>query len=422
MSNNTNEKNPVVISAETAKKTRKKRTMIIPMAVSFLLAFILWFYVMSVESPMYTKTFSAVPVTVVQGNSSMSVYSGSNSTVDLTVSGKKSVLNQLSSSDFEVTADISSYTVAGRYNVPLSFTMPDGTSKSASSVDSVSLYIDVRSSKSVPVTVKFGEYKLDGGYELSESAVEKSPETVNVTGPASLLETIESAQVTVNLGDVTSSKTVNSEFTLVGADSAAVESPYISTDVKNVTVRVPVFLTRTLPLEVVYRYGFFDSSNCKVDIYPSTVTVRGEVEVINSMDAFVASTVDEKFTQPGTYTAALTAPDGVTVTDGTESATVTISLFGLSTKTVNATNIVIKNPDGETYEAAQDSVAVALRGPSDILDEVGADDVTVIVDLSAHNAYQQSFKANAEIKIADEYSSSVYELNTYTVQVTRTDG
>ena len=415
-----NEKNPVVISADTTGKTRKKRAFIIPMLVSFLLAFILWFYVMSVESPMYTKTFTGVPVTVEKGNSTMSDFSGAK-TVDLVVSGKKSVLDKLDSSSFEVTADISDYTKAGKYEVPLSFTMPSGTSKSSSSVDVVKLYIDVKSQKSVPVAVKFGEYKLDGGYELSESAVEKSPETVNVTGPATLLDEIESAQVTVNLGDATSSKTVNSEFKLIKANGDEVENLYISTDISNVTVRVPVFLTRTLPLEVVYKYGFFNSSNCKVAVFPETVTVRGEVEVVNSMDAFVAATIDEKTIQSGAFTVALTTPDGVTVVDGTESATVTVTLNGLSTKTVNATNIVIKNPDDETYVATQESVSVALRGPSDIMDDVSADDVTVIVDLSALNSDQATFSAAAEIKISDEYASSVYETNTYTVHVARTD-
>ena len=418
---NGEEKNPVVISADAQRRARKKRSVIIPACVSLFLAFCLWFYVMSVESPVYSKTFSLVPVTVSQGNSPLSVYSNSGSTVDIVVSGKKSRLNQLSNSDFTVIADISSYTTAGKYNVPLTFSMPDGATKVSSSIDSLSLYLDSRTSLSVPVTVKFTEYTLDEGYEIGENALEKSVDQVTVTGPGSVLATVESAQITASLGHVTASKTISSGITLVDSAGNAVTSPYITTDVNDVTVKIPIYLTREVPLTVVYKYGYFDSSNVKVTIRPTLVMVKGEVETVNAMDSLVVATIDEKTVQEGKITQLIVPPDGVTIVDGTQNAEITVALTGLSTKTYSVTDITVRNPSGLNYVPAQDSVRVTLRGPSAMLDAITADDLQVRADASGNITGQKSVTADAEIIISDKYSTSVFEVGDYTVSLTLSD-
>jgi len=69
---------PVVVSVSGDKRHKRRRSRLLPLILSILFAFALWFYVMSVESPIYEKTFNFVPVTVIQNNSegALSVYSG----------------------------------------------------------------------------------------------------------------------------------------------------------------------------------------------------------------------------------------------------------------------------------------------------------------------------------------------------------
>ena len=94
-------KNEIVTNIkELEKQLPKKRRLILPKIMSVLIAFILWFYVMAVESPVNEKTFRSIPITIEQTDSELSLYSGYNTTVDITVSGKKSELNQISDSDF----------------------------------------------------------------------------------------------------------------------------------------------------------------------------------------------------------------------------------------------------------------------------------------------------------------------------------
>ena len=412
------DKNSIVSSASDQRGRRKKRSIIIPAIFSLILSFALWFYVISVESPTYTKTYSLVPITVSQGNGALSVYSSSGSTVDIVVSGKKSVLNQLTNDDFSVVADISGYKTAGKYSVPLSFSVPDGATKISSSIDSLSLYLDSRTSVQVPVTVHFSDYTIDDGYEIGESAIEKSIDQVTVSGPGSVLSTIESAQVTASLGHITSSKTISAGFSLIDAEGNEVTSPYISTDVTDITVRIPVFLRRDVPLTVVYKYGYFNSSNARVTLDPASVTVRGEVEAVNMIDSIVVATIDEKTVQDGKMTTTVSAPDGITITDGTQEVEINVSLIGITTKTVAVDNITVKNPEGYTYVPAQDSVRVTVRGPSDMIEAIGASDIEVAVDLSGITPGQRSVTQAAEIRISTDYSLGVYEVGEYSVAMT----
>lgn len=428
MMNKNEKRHSVVTSTNTQKNKRGKSAIIIPAILSLLLAFALWFYVISVESPTYTKEYSSVPISVVQGRGTLSPYPPSSEwTVDITVSGKKSVLNQISVSDFDVTADISKYTEAGKQNVPLSFSIPEGATKVKSSIDSLSLYLDTSTSKKVPITVNVVDYTHDDEYEIGEGdsitkeANDIPVSEVTVSGPATVLEKIESALVTASLGGahVEESKTVSSSITLVDAHGEEVTSPYITTDISNIKVRIPVYMTRTLPLTVAYKYGYFDSSNVDVKLSPSSVSVRGEADVIKFLDSISVTTIDEKTANEGKKTTTLVVPDGVTVQDGTTSVDVTIKFTDIMTKTVAVTNITVKQPEGGVYFPSQETLRVTLRGPSDMIEEIAAEDVSAVVDLSKSSPDQNNITKPAEIVISPSYSTGVYEVGEYSVSLTR---
>ncbi len=412
---------PVVVSVGNGRHNKRRRSRLIPFIVSFLLAFALWFYVMSVESPVYEKTFDFVPVTVVrnQNEGALSVYSGGEATVELTVSGRRSVLNRLTAEDFDITADVSGYTTAGRYNVPLMFTMPDGATKVSSNIDSVSIYLDNRTTVAVPVTVKFTDYTLDEGYEIGESALEKSAETVTVTGPKSALDTIVSAQMTAELGHITGSKKISGSIELIDESGKTVSSPYISTDITDITVRVPVYLNRELPLKVEYKHGFFDLENAKITLSPSTVNVKGEVELIGEYNEIVLTTLDEKLAQIGKSTIAFTPPEGLTVTDGTESVEMNLTLKGLTTKTVAVSDINIKNPTGYSYKPSSATCNVTLRGTPEAIAAITESDIAINVDVSGMTTGQKSVSVAAEIEIDSAYSDEVIEVGSYTITLER---
>lgn len=108
----------------------KKGSPVIPLLLSLLCAVSLWLYVMSVESPVYTNTFYGVKVelrneSVLQKNS-LSVFSGQNSSVNVTVTGKRSLINSLRSEDLTAYVDVGNITDAGEYGLDIKLESMEG--------------------------------------------------------------------------------------------------------------------------------------------------------------------------------------------------------------------------------------------------------------------------------------------------------
>ena len=76
-------------------KKRSRAANIMFMAVSLVLAFILWLYAISTGTQVVTSAIKAVPITIEGGGSTLSVYNALNSTVDVTIEGTKSELKNV---------------------------------------------------------------------------------------------------------------------------------------------------------------------------------------------------------------------------------------------------------------------------------------------------------------------------------------
>ena len=80
--------------------------------ISVVFAFLLWMFVINIDNPVIKKTFSDVPVDMLNEqvlddlNQTYKIESGD--TVSFTVKGKKDVVDRLTKSDFRATADVSS--------------------------------------------------------------------------------------------------------------------------------------------------------------------------------------------------------------------------------------------------------------------------------------------------------------------------
>ena len=192
-----NKKDSIVLGANEEYQ-RKKGHNILPKIISVLMAFILWFYVMTLESPIHQETFKGIPVEVtLPVSGELSLYSGYNALVDVTVKGKKSDLNQISVADFRATADASAYTQAGKYSIPVNIEIPGGFTLVDKSISLLSVYLDAKATASVPVKVELTGYVLSEGLELGgDNEIEKSTSEVFLSGPKSVLDTIETARVT----------------------------------------------------------------------------------------------------------------------------------------------------------------------------------------------------------------------------------
>ena len=170
---------------------------------------------------------------------------------------------------------------------------------------------------------------------------------------------------------------------------------------------MPVVKTMEIPLSVEYVYGGgitaenFDRY-VTVDIQPSTIQISGDEDdvdylegktiTVGKIDLSQVVQEEQEFVFPIELATELSNDSGIT------QATVTVTIFGLETKTVETSNIdVINTPAGFTADAVTKSLQVKVRGPADALDTVEGYQLRVVVDLEGQTLRQAQFPFTPKI-------------------------
>ncbi|MDD6095113.1 MAG: CdaR family protein [Clostridia bacterium] len=401
-----------------------KRHNIIPKAACVLVAFIIWIYVMEVDSPDHQETFEDVPVTITGlselDSKNLSVFSGQDTVVDVTVKGQKSVIAKNSVNDITVTADVSGITEAGSYTLNLNFDVPSGLTFTQSSVTELKLFIDRRTSVNLSLQTKLSSYQVPSGYELGEISCDT--DTVTVTGAETVLRDISYALVDVNMADRNLTESFTTDGTVILCDSAdnTIENRYIKLSQNTAKVTVPVYTFKEVTLRADCKYGYYNADNTEITVEPKTITVKGDKSVVESLKEISVTTLNEKTLREDTKLSVdITLPDGVYPVSGQPTtADVNVKFKDLVRRSLTVKNITVKNAGNIKYEVMTNALAVDLIGEMEAIKGISADNVSLTVDLNGYESGSSPgmIYPNAEVTFT-KVNGVVYELGTYNVQV-----
>lgn len=417
-----NNRNTVTEYDENTAAPMKKHHAWVAKAVCVFMAFLIWLYVMQVDSPEYTEDFQSLPVElintqVLDGESGLSVYSGYGNTVDVTIIGKKSLINRISSGDIHVYADVSTIKTAGSHAIPVYVEAPAGLTVGGVSQSAISVYCDVRASKVVDVEAQISSFTIASELEMGRLIPEF--DTIVVTGPKSTLDNVASAQVVLSLGNVQSSMTASGKLVLMDKYGFRVDDRYLKLSNSYVTVEIPVYAHKTLPLTVACKHGYFNDSNVSIVIQPQYLRVKGDPAVIGKMNELIVTTLDEKMIKGNVVqVVSLNLPDGLEAVDNTESVSIGVSHINTYTSIFMVSDVdVVGNTDAK-YQILDKSVAVTVRGTLEQLSKLRSTDFSAVVDLSGYSANTTGvIEETAEIRIDSPYADGVYEIGEYVVKV-----
>ena len=406
---------------ESHGNTGGRKTWLAKIACLFL-AFIIWLYVMQVDSPEHEETIYAVEVALIntatlEGERNLSVYSGYGNTVDVTVIGQKSVISKLTAEDFKVTADVSQITSSGMHSVDLHVELPSDVSLSTLSQNSIQVYCDEKASVVVDVRARISSFTMESRLEMGELDV--NYDTIIVTGPKETLDSIRYALVTLELGQISASMNASGKLILIDEDGKEIENPYLRMSRSDVTVNIPIYTTKTLPLSVAYKYGYFNEENVRITISPAQLTVRGDPEVLDSMTELVVTTLDEKeISDNVTQMLRLELPASLSAIDGTENVMLGITHVNTFPSVFYVTDIDVVGAENIEYQLLEKSIAVMVRGTPEDLSKLRSNDFSAVVDLSGYSAQSSGIiREYARIRIDSALAKNVYEIGEYTVQV-----
>ncbi len=306
------------------RKQRKKTSSILLFIFSFVISIGVWLYVTNLENDSYEKTVTLVPVSIVGADelankNNMSVISGYDNTVTVTLKGKRSEVNKYSAANIIAYVDVSGIQSSERQTLPVIIDPLPDISVSVVSPSEISVSADVIGEKEVDVVVR-PYYTIDGNYFINEDEILKSTDKVTVYGPMSVLNTIEYAVAEANIGKVTSSVKSNTTVVLENGKGNRVQNPYVTCSTNSVEITIPVKLKKTIELFCEYSEEEFEGYEVTVKVTSNKLSVSGEVTVISSLEklsvfSLKKSHFDFEGTSAGTFeftrTVAIVLPEGV---------------------------------------------------------------------------------------------------------------
>jgi len=126
-----------------AEAKKQKRSSVAVKILCIFVAFCMWIYVMSVESPEFEQTFSHIAVELVGTeelvDKGLAIYNGYGTMIDVTLSGKKSVVSKLTEKDIVATVNVGNITdQSNRYVCRISVDVPAGCKLVGMSQDTIS--------------------------------------------------------------------------------------------------------------------------------------------------------------------------------------------------------------------------------------------------------------------------------------------
>ncbi len=268
------------------KKNKKFRALdIVAYILCLALSFGIWAYVVSLENENYEYTFENVPVQLegvneMKNEKNLSVISGYDTKVNITVVGSRREILKYSAEDIFAHVNLGGVTAADRHSLDVMVDLPENITFVSSNPSKINVFVD----ETTTVTV---DLEIDLLYSIAADLTIHEPEpsvsNVVVTGPKTILETISHAKITYDLGTVTTSVNFNAHISLVDIEGNEIVNPYVKTDVSDAKVKVPVTKEKELPLVAEYTVNDADRFEYAVTFEPQTVKVVGDPQIVDNM-------------------------------------------------------------------------------------------------------------------------------------------
>jgi hypothetical protein len=248
------------------------------------------------------------------------------------------------------------------------------------------------------------------------------PSSITLYGPQEELDAVDSICVYVTRTDLDKSiEPTNCPYVLLDKDGNKLKPKEISGNYDTVSVSMPVLMNKDLPLTVSLVGGAgATEDNCVVEVEPKSIQVAGDTTVLQKLNQLVVTTVDlSNFAT--SYEATVTIPLGNDLKNlsGVTEATVRISVRGLETAKVTATNITTTGTN-RRVEIMTTSLDVTVRAPADTISQITADNVRVVVDLTNYRATSGTVAVPAKVYV-DGFSNAG-AIGEYVVNVHFTGG
>ena len=363
-------------------------------ALSVVIAFALWLYVISVVSPESEDTFYDIPITyqndVLEERGLMIV--SNKPTVTLRLKGNRSDLNELNADNITILVNLSAIQAPGTQMLDYKVSFPGNIPSNAIDVLSQSpniLQLKVENKIKKPVPIKL-EYlgAVPEGYIADKDTPVMDATTIEVSGPESVVSLIDHAAIEIDLTGHSESIIGEFSYVLCNAEGEPMDAQMVVTNVESVNLSVKIQRMKELPLVLnLTEGGGATADDCEITLSHNTVWVSGSENRLRDLQALELGTVDLAQLQQETNTLEfdLIMPEGITNMTGETKITATITFPDLGRKKLSVSKDdfhILGVGEEEEVNWITQIYEIEVRGPRALINKITDKDITVTMDFT----------------------------------------
>lgn len=249
--------------------------------ISLLSALVLWLYVMTVEDPVETRTFSDIPVTItnmsVLEERGLTIYPKEELLADISIRANLSSLRPINRDNIYIYGRLDD-PKEGKNVVYLQANLPERVNKYDIKPNVITLDLEkvVNEKRSISVDV-------EGEPKINIDNIETNKKTVDVSGPRTLVNKVTSIKATLDASD--KYKDFSTKLKLVPVDANGDVVKGVKLDDNFVVATVKFLQEKVVPVKLVFDDSVSNQSNLEnYSINPKDITIEGKKEALDNIN------------------------------------------------------------------------------------------------------------------------------------------
>lgn len=367
--------------------------------ISLLSALVLWLYVMTVEDPVETRTFSDIPVAITNLNMvedrNLEIYPNEELFTDISINGNLSSLRVINKNNIYIYGRIED-PKEGKNTIYLQANLPERVNKYDIKPHSITVNLEkvINEKRNIKLDVK-------GNPKINIDTIDINKKTVNVEGPRSIVNKVTSIRATIDVSDKGQDFSTRLKLTPVNSDGEEVTG--VKLEESYVIANIKLLQQKTIPvkLNLIGNDSTGDVAK-KYVLDPAEVTIEGKKEIVEGI-TFVNTQAIKLEDLKGTDSidVPLDLPKGVKTTD--EGINITIELDkNITTELlIPKDNIEIRNKE-EGVELNLDKVPEDIKiiiTHSNKIKEIKESEIKLYVDMMDTSTGENKFSIKYDTKL-----------------------
>lgn len=361
--------------------------------LSLVISTITWVYMSMGTTNDTSVTISNIPIQIELPdqlvNNGLQVFSDTEQTATVTVTGSRAVLGSISTKDITVTAATNGIDSAGTYQISLSAvkTNPSANFQIISTVtpSNVNVIVDYLRETSFPIQENV-VYKVADGYYASTSLASKN---ITVSGPQTEIAKIAKVSASAELdGILDDSTSATADILLYDKSGNRISTDLLKMEFGTVEASISVLPEKTVKVvpEFMNKPEGLNLGDDMLSVEPSEILLAGPKKVLDNTKSINLESIDFATLSNKRYEyndQGINIPTDCKNISNSTAAKVVLDLSSLSKKTYTVDSFKVSGLSSE-YKAdvTQTNMSVTVIGSKKELENLKSSDIECIIDTS----------------------------------------